>query len=274
MTLDPGALGRAVFDGGRPGLVALDIDGTLVDERGMMPDAVHAAVQRVVQAQVPVVLATGRSWHGTKPIFDQLRLPPGLAVSSNGAVVVDYPPVSVRQEVTFDPSDVIARVQELAPEALIAVEDVGLGYRLTGHFPPGELSGNLVLQSPAELSAAPVSRVIIRDPDRADSEFLDLAQRLGLHGVSYFIGWSAWLDIAPEGVDKSTGLAHVLADHGVEPSQVLAIGDGRNDIEMLEWAGRGVAMGQAPDEVKDAANAVTDTFDAHGVVRELDRWFS
>ena len=262
------------FEGGRPGLVALDIDGTLVDEYGQMLPGVHDSVARVLRAGVPVVLATGRSWHGTQPIFDQLSLPPGLAVSSNGAVVVDYPPAEVRQEVTFDPADVIARVQELAPEALVAVEEVGRGYRLTGHFPEGELSGELTLQSVEELSAAPVSRVIIRDPERADQEFIELAQQLGLHGVSYFIGWSAWLDIAPEGVDKSTGLAHVAEHYGVDPSQVLAIGDGRNDIEMLTWAGRGVAMGQAPDEVKDSADAVTDAFDAFGTARELDRWFS
>ncbi len=259
---------------GRPELVALDIDGTLVDERGVMPEPVRASVRRVVDAGVPVVLATGRSWHGTQPIFEHLGLPPGLAVSSNGAVVVEHPPTVVRQEITFDPRAVIARVQELAPEALIAVEVVGRGYRLSGHFPPGELSGEMTVQSIAELAAHPVSRVIIRDPDRADEEFLDLAGQLGLHGVSYFIGWSAWLDIAPEGVDKAAGLTPVLAHHGIDPSQVLAIGDGRNDIEMLSWAGRGVAMGQAPDEVKAAADAVTAPFDEWGTAVELDRWFA
>ena len=54
---------------------------------------------------------------------------------------------------------------------------------------------------------------------------------------------------------------------------MLAVGDGRNDVEMLEWAGRGVAMGQAPAEVHAAADAVTGTFDEGGVVTELRRWF-
>lgn len=262
------------FTAGRPSLVALDIDGTLVDEYGQMPDPVREAVRRVVAAGVPVVLATGRSWHGTQPIFEHLGLPPGWAVSSNGAVVVEHPPTVVRQEVTFDPRAVIERVQELAPEALVAVEEVGRGYRLSGHFPPGELTGEMTIEPVTELASRPVSRVIIRDPDRADEEFLDLAGQLGLHGVTYFIGWSAWLDIAPEGVDKAAGLTPVLAAHGVDPSQVLALGDGRNDIEMLAWAGRGVAMGQAPDEVKAVADAVTGPFDELGTVAELDRWFA
>ena len=79
----------------RPELVALDIDGTVVDHDGRMPDSVRDAVRRVVKAGVPVVLATGRSWHGTRDLFDYLDLPAGPAVLSNGAVVVRYPPQEV-----------------------------------------------------------------------------------------------------------------------------------------------------------------------------------
>src|SRR5699024_5895325 len=178
-----------------------------------------------------------------------------------------------RKEITFDPSDVIERVQALAPEALIAVEMVGRGYRLTGHFPSGDLSGEMVVETPEQLAAQPVSRVIIRDPQRSDDEFIALAERLGLHGVSYFIGWSAWLDIAPEGIDKSTGLADVADGLEVAAGDVLAIGDGRNDIEMLTWAGRGVAMGQAPEDVARVADAVTAPFVEDGAALELERWF-
>ena len=59
----------------RPRLVALDIDGTLVDRNGLLPRAVAEAVELVIQAGVPVVLSTGRSLHGTRPIFDELSLP-------------------------------------------------------------------------------------------------------------------------------------------------------------------------------------------------------
>ena len=89
----------------------------------------------------------------------------------------------------------------------------------------------------------------LRDRPASDT----LAERIGLHGVSYFVGWSAWLDIAPQGVNKATALAEVVAGLGCRASDVLAIGDGRNDIEMLTWAGRGVALGDACDEVRQAA---------------------
>ncbi len=261
------------LNGWRPELVALDIDGTVVDRDGELPAEVGQAVHRVLAAGVPVVLATGRSWHGTQPVFDALGLPPGPAVSSNGAVTVSYPPLEIIQRVTFDPSQVIDRVLELAPRALVAVEEVGRGYRLTSEFPPGDLTGEMIYEGLDQLRSRPVTRVIIRDPCSDDTDFIRLAEQLGLHGVSYFIGWSAWLDIAPPGVNKSTALATIIQGLGISPADVLALGDGRNDVEMLSWAGRGVALGDAPVEVQQIADAVTDTFDAGGTVAELDRWF-
>ncbi len=72
--------------------------------------------------------------------------------------------------------------------------------------------------------------------------------------MTYFVGWSAWLDIAPQGVNKATALAEITAGLGIPAADVLAFGDGRNDLEMLRWAGRGVAIGDAPPEVQAAAD--------------------
>ena len=257
----------------RPGLVALDIDGTLVDHAGQLPQDVHAAVARVVAADVPVVLSTGRSWHSTRPVFDALGLPPGPVVSSNGAVTVQYPPFEITEVVTFNPAEVIGRVLAEHHTAALAAEVIGQGYRVSRAFPDGDLHGDIELVSVDDLAADDVTRIVVRDPDATDAEFIELAQRLGLHGVSYFVGWSAWLDIAPAGVNKATALAQVAAGLGVDRRDVLAIGDGRNDIEMLTWAGRGVAVGDAAQEVAEAADHVTGTFADGGTVAELLRWF-
>jgi 5-amino-6-(5-phospho-D-ribitylamino)uracil phosphatase len=259
--------------GWTPGLVALDVDGTVVDRNGVLPEAVGTAIKSVVAAGVPVVLSTGRSWHSTKALVEQLGLPPGPTVCSNGAVIVTYPPEKIVKAVTFDPREVIDRVEDFAPGTLIAVEEIGRGYRLNNHFPDDDLTGEMIIQDVAQLGAQPVTRVILRDPTRSSEDFIGLAQHLGLHGVTYFVGWSAWLDIAPEGVNKATALAEVASDLEVPPDRVLAFGDGRNDIEMLRWAGRGVAIGDAPPEVQQAADAVTDLFAEGGPVTELRRWF-
>jgi HAD superfamily hydrolase (TIGR01484 family) len=268
----------------RPSAVALDIDGTLfqaphgssvVDENAS--PRVRAAVDRVVAAGVPVILATGRSTFGITTVLEMLELERGsdqvLAVASNGSVTFSYPPVEVLDATTFDASEVVRELLDHLPEALVAVEEIGVGYRVNRHFPDGEITGEITLHSVDELVRHPVTRVIIRDPNSSEGDFVELAERVGLHGINYYIGWTAWLDIAPQGVSKASGLQSVCRRLGVDRSDVLAIGDGRNDVEMLAWVGRGVAMGQAPEEVKQVADDVTASVEEDGAAVELERWF-
>ncbi|HHT12819.1 MAG TPA: HAD-IIB family hydrolase, partial [Propionibacterium sp.] len=153
-----------------PELVALDIDGTLVDAFGVMPPEVRSAVQRVVDAGATVVLSTGRSWLATQPIADHLGLPEGWHVSANGAMVVTYPELEIRHETRFDPSDVVRQVSEIAPNARIAVQD-GLHWRVNREFPPDELLGEVAVVPVEELAREDVSRVIVRDPDTTEEAF-------------------------------------------------------------------------------------------------------
>jgi Cof subfamily protein (haloacid dehalogenase superfamily) len=275
----------AVGPGWTPRLVALDIDGTLlkwVEGEGQtyeqVSPAVHAAVHAAVDAGAHVVLASGRSPHGMDVIADLLDLPGEGAerlwvVASNGAVIFRYPPLEVVHEETFDAREAVHRVLEEHPEALVAVEERGVGYRVSSPFPEGELSGKMIQTEVDELVAGPVSRVIIRDPSASVEDFIELGAKLGLHGTDYVVGWTAWLDLAPVGVSKASGLEHVARELGLSSADVLAIGDGRNDVEMLRWAARGVAMGQAVQEVHDAADATTGTVYDDGAAVELRRWF-
>jgi HAD superfamily hydrolase (TIGR01484 family) len=273
----------------RPRLIALDIDGTLlswIEGQGTtyeeVPPAVRDAVRRAHDAGAHVVLASGRSPHGMVVVADLLDLPgmdpgddgdPLWVVASNGAVVFRYPPLEVVHEETFDARPAVEAILREHPSVLVAVEERGVGYRVNRPFPVGELSGDMVITEVADLVADRVSRVIIRDPESTAEDFLDLARRLGLHGTDYVVGWTAWLDLAPVGVSKASGLAHVAAELGIDAADVLAIGDGRNDIEMLRWAGRGVAMGQAVEEVREAADAVTASVYDDGAALEISRWY-
>jgi Cof subfamily protein (haloacid dehalogenase superfamily) len=269
----------------RPKLIALDIDGTLLKwvegvgttEMQVSP-TVYAAVHRALGAGAHIVLASGRSPYGMNRVADLLDLHPGdgerlWVVASNGAVLFRYPPLEVVHEETFDAAPAVAAILEQRPHALVAVEERGVGYRVNRPFPEGELQGESMIADVADLVGEPVSRVIIRDPESTAEDFVELAARLGLQGTDYVVGWTAWLDLAPVGVSKASGLEHVARELGVGAADVLAIGDGRNDIEMLRWAGRGVAMGQSVDVVKEAADAVTGTVYDEGAAQELDRWF-
>ena len=273
------------MSGWKPRLVALDIDGTLlkwVEGVGttyeQISPPVYAAVHRALAAGVHVVLASGRSPHGMANVADLLDLHPAegeqlWVVASNGAVVFRYPPIDVVHEETFDAAPAVAAVLEHHPTALVAVEERGVGYRVNRPFPDGELSGEFTIADVDDLVAVPVSRVIIRDPEATADDFVALGRRLGLQGTDYVVGWTAWLDLAPVGVSKASGLAYVATELGVDAADVLAIGDGRNDVEMLRWAGRGVAMGQAIEEVREAADAVTATVYDEGAAVELDRYW-
>ncbi|GAA1158749.1 HAD family hydrolase [Nocardioides aquiterrae] len=269
----------------QPRLVALDIDGTILKwiegsgvTREEISPAVKDAVRRAVDAGAHVVLASGRSPHGMTNVADVLELSGAdrdrvWVVASNGAVVFRYPPLEVVHEETFDARPAVEAILARHPSALVAVEERGVGYRVTSHFPDGELSGDMIVTDVDDLLATEVSRVIIRDPESTADEFVALAGELGLHGTSYVVGWTAWLDLAPVGVSKASGLDFVAGKLGLTAADALAVGDGRNDLEMFAWARRGVAMGQAIEDVLAAADDVTASVYEDGLALELDRWF-
>lgn len=259
-------------------LVALDIDGTVLREDGIINDAVIEAVARARDAGHEVMLATGRSVALTMPILDRLSITPEYVVCSNGAITLQRDPLaptgySRRFVETFDPSEVLTTIRGSLEAANYAVEDETGMYRFTGSFPDGTLGAVSEKVGFEDLLTADVTRVVVISPGHKIEDFLSVVERMGLHKVSYNVGWTAWLDIAPDGVNKSTALERVRELLGIPRTRVLAIGDGRNDIDMLEWAstgGRGVAMGQAPDEVLAVANEVTATDFDDGVALVLD----
>ena len=254
-----------------PYLVALDVDGTTITHEGELRESVRSAVRDVVEAGHHVVIATGRAILGTLPILDRLGITQGYAVSSNGALTLRLDPglvegYEVIEQVTFDPAPVLRLLRQHAPTALVAVEEPGVGFKVSGYFPPGELDASERVVPWEELLTHPVTRVTLRQPEASAEEFMELIRRVGLHGVNYAVGWSAWLDINPAGVSKASGLEPLRELLGIDPAATLAIGDQRNDVEMLRWAGRGVAMGNAPEEVKAVADEVTGTVDDDGLV--------
>jgi hydroxymethylpyrimidine pyrophosphatase-like HAD family hydrolase len=280
----PGPPPEAGADSGRPSpgtsrpprLVAVDVDGTMLDHDGRLTERVRQAVAAVADAGIHIVVSTGRTIVGTLPVLDRLSLLDGWVVCSNGAVTARLDPAlpggyEIGDAVTFDPGPVLQMLRKHLPVALYAVENVGSGHRLTAPFPPGELSGHQEVVSFEDLVVGPATRVVVRSPNHTGAEFADLVSRMGLHGVSYAVGWTAWLDLAPDGVSKASGLDAVCRRLGVDPADVLAIGDGRNDVEMFAWAGRSVAMGNATPDVVAAADEVTATVDDDGLALVLER---
>jgi len=263
-------------------LIALDIDGTVLREDGSLGDDTAREVRRVAALGNEVMIATGRSVSMTLPVVDRLGLTSAYVVCANGAIVLGrdaaaplgYATAFVE---TFDPSEVLTTIHGHLAGASFAVEDADGVFRFTGTFPEGALAASRQKVAFDELLHVQATRVVVISPGHAIEDFLAIVEEMGLHKVSYNVGWTAWLDIAPDGVNKATGLERVRSELGISPDHVLVIGDGRNDIDMLTWAvaggGVGIAMGQAPDEVLDAASERTATDLDDGVAVALTRHF-
>ena len=255
-------------------LIALDLDGTTLLRDGSMSSVVCQCVREVLKAGVDVVIATGRAIGTTMPIVSYLGLEHGFVVCSNGGVTLeldhDEPDgYRILEVVTFDPAPALEMLRGSWPDAVAAVEEIGVGFKVSAPFPDGELVGEVRVVPWADLSASPATRVTFRSPTGTAEDFLALVERIGLHGVSYAVGFTAWLDINTEGVSKASALEMVRRRLCVDPAETTAVGDQRNDIEMLHWAARSVAMGNAPDEVKAIADEVTLDVDHDGLVPVL-----
>jgi Cof subfamily protein (haloacid dehalogenase superfamily) len=259
-------------------LIGLDIDGTLVHDDGYLSPKVVKEVKRVKDLGHEVIIATGRAAANAVPVVRDLGFEQGFVVSSNGAVTVqldsDHPRgYQMTDVVTFDPAEVLTQLIEHLPDAHFAVEDVDGSYRFHRPFPTYAL-GDQNFETPLEqLMSHPVSRVVVLSPQHEVDEFLGLISKIGLASVSYAIGYTAWLDISPKGVSKASALEVQRQRLGISDHQVLVMGDGRNDIEMFEWAkasgGLAFAMGQAPEEVQLAATNITSSVTDDGVARVL-----
>ncbi|MCR6712066.1 MAG: HAD family hydrolase [Demequina sp.] len=242
-------------------LVGLDIDGTLMNYGGEISQAVIDMVEKVRMCRTHVVLATGRNIVATLPVAHALGIRRGWAVCSNGAVTIRLNPgtpggYDLAHVRTFDPRAALEIVRQELPDAFVAVEDLGVGFRVAKEFPMGELSGRQITVDFDDLWREPATRVVVRAPGVDVEHFDAVVRAMGLQDVTYAIGYTAWLDLTGPGVSKGSALEELRVQLGVDAAHTVAVGDGTNDVEMLRWAARSAAMGNAPEKLKAVADEV------------------
>ena len=253
----------------RPELIALDIDDTLVQHMGSLPGIAVDAIERIMKAGIKVTLATGRSVSTTFPIAHAAGIE-DLVVCSNGGILAMVKTAKVMEAVTFDATAALEQLSELVPDAVFAVENFHGDFLTTHLFDTGALGINIRQVELAELTADPVVRLVVRSETATTRSFGEVAKSLGFHSVVFGVADVAWMDIAPKGVNKANMLKEVCARQQVDPAKTIAIGDSWNDIEMLEWAGLGVAMGSAAPKVAAYADLMTAPEPGIGVAQILN----
>lgn len=243
----------------------------------MLGPRVEGAVRAAEEAGHKVTLATGRRWETTVDVIDALGIQPGYVVCSNGAAILvrsDNDASGYERHVTrtFPLDPVIALLRAELPEADYIVE-LADGFRLyTKELGPWLLDRSRQVDVD-DLPGREACRVVIVPPEEHSNGFAEVVASAGLNQISYAVGSTSWIDLAPHGVDKASALESVRAWLDVPGEDVVVFGDGPNDIEMFQWAralgGHAFAMGQATPEVCREATSITASIDNGGVALGL-----
>ncbi len=261
----------------RPGVVASDLDGTIVRSDGTISDRTVATLAAVEGAGATVVLVTGRPVRWMGAVAEQTGHR-GLAVCANGALLYDLHTEQVVQSwlLSADAAhEVVAALRDALPGIAFAVERLELGFAHEPGYRPRWDSTDPLTQGPVEqLLSADVVKLLARHEELGADELLAAARAAVQERAELTHSSSdGLLEISAIGVSKASGLATVCGQLGVPAAEVVAFGDMPNDLPMLSWAGTGVAVANAHPEVLAAADEVTGSNDDDGVADYLSRWF-
>lgn len=256
----------------RPGLVATDLDGTLVRSDGSVSAYTAEVLLRVEALGIPVVFVTGRPLRWAEEVFEHVG-EHGLAVVGNGALVWDVARHRAHLQRPIEPELGLAMCEVLRaaiPGSAFGVETMdGLG--LEPEFVERHRVPEGARRAPvAELFDRPVLKLLARHEELSPQEFWDAAEAVVQGRLT--ITWSsstALLEISGPGVTKASTLALLCADLGVDAADVVVFGDMPNDLPMLAWAGTAYAMANAHPTVLEAATHTAPTNDEDGVATVL-----
>ncbi|MEY2397903.1 MAG: hypothetical protein QOJ00_1077 [Actinomycetota bacterium] len=237
-------------------LIATDLDGTLLLPDATIAPGVRSAIARAQRAGIDVVLMTARSWRSARHIAEAAGVT-GLAVCSNGAVIYDLSREEVVHANTFD-SDALAsfvRDCQRANEVVLAWETATAAYRSPEYHAMSTYDAKYAgaylrsVQVVDSFDASDsVTKLLIRHPTCGPDELLEALRQLD-HPVTLTISGGPFVEVTAPGITKAHALQMLCADRGLTADDVVAIGDQVNDLPMLLWAGRGVAMGNAHPDV-------------------------
>jgi Cof subfamily protein (haloacid dehalogenase superfamily) len=266
-------------------LLALDIDGTILDSHGEVPRANREAIARAIDAGVEVALATGRRYDFARSIFERLPSPLTL-ILSNGAIVKtrdgetrfrDLLPREVAREV-------LARVPQHRKSAAVVFDRPREGQvvfeEIDWHHPQHERF--FASNRPFLREVSPLEACLTEDPIQVMFsggcvEMRELFDQLQVDAADFSVALTQYdhrdfslVDVVRAGCSKGSALRAWSERQGIRRDEVMAIGDNLNDVQMLEFAGTPVLMGNALAELKARGWPVTGTNDEAGVASAIE----
>lgn len=262
-------------------ILVLDIDGTLTNSKKEITPATKKAIQDIMKAGHKVILASGRPTPGMRRYEDELELQKygGYLLSFNGARVVECKTGEIIYQQAL-PHSIIPEVYEFAKEKGCGLISY-LGQTVISAFEPDEY-----VELEARINGLPIQTVqnfpkfvdfdvnkcLMTAPGEIAGEYeKELSQKYeGI--VSIYRSEPFFIEVMPMNIDKAASLARMLEIFKMSKEDMICCGDGYNDISMIKYAGVGVAMGNAQEAVKEAADFITDTNDEDGLVRVINKF--
>ncbi|NDO46934.1 Cof-type HAD-IIB family hydrolase [Clostridium sp. MD294] len=262
-------------------MIVLDLDGTLVNSEKKISEKNKKALQKAIQKGVKVVLASGRPVKGVLPKAIELELDKnnGYILAFNGGRIIN---VTTKQCV-FEadlPEGHLQKVYELSRKFDIGLMTYEGNDKLVteddNEYIQLELRVNqlerVTPKSIIEYVTFPVAKYLLAgNPENVEKAEIVFKQALSKQ-LNIFRSDPFFLEVLPLGIDKAYGLEKLIKILGISKEEVIACGDGYNDITMLQFAGLGVAMENATEQTKAAADYITLSNDEDGIAAVIEKF--
>ena len=257
-------------------LIATDLDGTMFGPDHRPAPRTVAAINAAADAGIHIVAVTGRSWFTGVAQATSTGARLDHFIGSNGGHRVDLRSDRIDERLCF-PAATVRDVDALLRAGL---GDIGMGYELADtmawderfvELSPVNLDGHARVASPVPRDGfGEIGKLLVTHPEARNIDLVDLIRPHVEPDVNVTTSGVTFVELTPPGADKGAALARLCASLGIEADDVLAFGDNQNDLTMLEWAGRSVAMGNGLGMVKAIADETTTTNQELGVALVIE----
>lgn len=262
-------------------LLALDVDGTLTNSQKVITPATLSAIEKAEKSGVSIILATGRPTYGVAPIAEQLGMgeKEGYVLSFNGGKITEWHSRKVFYECDL-PKDVLPELYKRAREKHVSLmtyrDEYVISETTDDPYVQIEISLNhmvgLKVHNFIEETNFPLPKCIITGKPPVIEQMEKELNGIWSDRLSIYRSEPFFLEIMPKGIDKAHSLSILLDKLDISPREMIACGDGYNDLPMLQYAGTGVAMSNAQPEVMQMADYITTSNDEDGVAKVIEKF--
>jgi Cof subfamily protein (haloacid dehalogenase superfamily) len=258
-------------------LIAVDMDGTLLDSQGMISQKTKDAIKRVVAKGIVFTVSTGRPIQGVELYRDSLSMD-GPFITYNGAMIVmgNTKKILYERGILADDARNVIAYGRLFDTTMAVWSDNQLyvnkmndridEYKKLSQVVP------ILLSDEEAVIARGITKILWIDTVDKINHYQKVLQDKLDGGVTFCTSKPIFLEFFDHAVSKALAMEKLGSYLGIQAEEMVAIGDGFNDLDMLEYAGLGVAMENAPAEIKQKADFVTRSNDEDGVAYFLDQF--